>query len=481
MAVTIKLQAIVDAKTSFMITPRPYLRPAVLVVNRENSLNPAPTCESNERFDGSPRLTGVKIMKLFSVLTFGITAIHSLTAADTFRTDINPALLYHQGFSLRPDLSQQDHDYLFSNQWRGRVLDERFGSLIWKYDNSFKLFHRARYAQVPCDWGHDISDGPEALLPGLAKAKSAAQTARLRAMWHLQNGKPDYARDDLLAAFALGRNVSHDRVLISALVQYAIENIVASIVAENAYQLPPETLRQLADGFAAAPPLGLVADCIPVENISFSQYFVRKIEEARAQDEATAVGRVRQVLGNAFNSGEPPAVRGVRFEGSEGAAKADKIIAAAGGTIDGLLRLFREMPPLYEQVERILRLRVAEYEKRMAEFQDMVNKHPNPLVKAFFSLFDNCRKKEFATQITVAMARAGIEYKLRGQEGLQSVLDPCTGAPFDFERFIFEGVDRGFKLKSKYRGRDFDEVLIFVEKPGPLFRTTGKLAGEKVK
>jgi len=416
------------------------------------------------------------------ILAGGTAAVQWVVGANAFRTDINPALLYHQGFSLRPDLAQADHDYLFTNQWRGRVLDERFGDLIWKYDNSFKLFHRARYAQVPCDWGHDISDGPEALLPGLAKAKSAAQTARLRAMWHLQNGKPDDARDDLLAAFALGRNVSQDRVLISALVQYAIENIVASIVAENAYQLPPETLRQLADGFEAAPRQGLVADCIPVENISFSQYFVRKIEEARAQDEATALARVRQVLGNAFNSGgEPPAVRGVRFEGSEGAAKADKIIAAAGGTIDGLLRLFREMPPLYEQVERILRLRPAEYGKRMAEFQDMVNKHPNPLVKEFFSLFDNCRKKEFATQITVAMARAGIEYKLRGNEGLQSVLDPCTGVPFEFERFIFEGEDRGFKLKSKYRGRDFDEVLIFVEKPGPLFGTTGVRAGARVK
>jgi hypothetical protein len=422
-------------------------------------------------------------MKRLWVLVFvsGMAAVHCLIGADVFRTDINPALLYHQGFSLRPDLSQQDHDYLFTNEWRGRILDEGFGSLIWKYDNSFKLFRRARYAQVPCDWGQDLTDGPEALLPGLAKAKAAAQTARLRAMWHLQNGKPDEARDDLLAAFALGRNVSHDRVLISALVQFAIESILASIVAENAYQLPPETLRQLADGFEAAPRQGSVADCVAVENLSFYQYFVRKIEDFRAQDESRALARIREVMGNSFNSGEPPAVRGVRFEGSEGAAKADKIIAASGGTIEGLLRSFREMPPLYEQVERILRLPTAEYEKPMAEFQSMVERHTNPLVKEFFSLFDKCRKKEFAAQITVAMARAGIEYKLRGPEGLQRVLDPCTGVPFDFEPFTFEGVERGFKLKSKYRGRDFDEVLIFVEKPGPLFRTSGLRAGEKVK
>jgi hypothetical protein len=41
----------------------------------------------------------------------------SLPAGETFRTDINPALLYYQGFSLRPELSQQEHDYLFTNEW----------------------------------------------------------------------------------------------------------------------------------------------------------------------------------------------------------------------------------------------------------------------------------------------------------------------------------------------------------------------------
>ena len=411
----------------------------------------------------------------------GAMTLHWEAIASGFRTDINPALLYHQGFSLRPDLEQADHDFLFTNEWRERILDERFGTLIGRYDNSFKLFRRARYAQVPCDWGLDLSDGPEALLPGLAKAKNAAQTARLRTMWHLKNGKPEEAREDLLAAFALGRQVSRDKVLISALVQFAIENMIASIVAENAYQLPAEILRELANGFETAPRQGLVADCIANENVSFPQYFMRRIEEFRAQDESRALARIREVMGNAFNSAEPPAVRGVRFEGSEGAAKADRIIAAGGGTIDGLLALFRDLPPLYEQVERILRLPASEYDKPMSEFQGMVGKHPNPLVKEFLSLFDNCRKKEFATQITMAMARAGIEYKLRGEEGLQSVLDPCTGEPFGVERFMFEGVDRGFKLKSKYRRRDFDEVLIFVEKPGSLFRTSGMRAGEKVK
>src|SRR5262245_48559631 len=114
------------------------------------------------------------------ILAGGALAVQALLGGEMFRTDINPALLYYQGFSLRPELSQQDHDYLFTNEWRGRVLDERFDKLISGFDNSFKLFWRAGKAQPPCDWGLDLTDGPEALLPGLAKAKLAAQTARLR-------------------------------------------------------------------------------------------------------------------------------------------------------------------------------------------------------------------------------------------------------------------------------------------------------------
>src|SRR2546426_12425864 len=114
-------------------------------------------------------------MKRLLALVFvgGAAVVQCLMGDEPFRTDINPALLYYQGFSLRPDLAQSDHDYLFTNEWRGQVLDDRFGKLISSFDNSFKLFNRGRFAQVPCDWGLDLSDGPEALLPGLAKAKNA--------------------------------------------------------------------------------------------------------------------------------------------------------------------------------------------------------------------------------------------------------------------------------------------------------------------
>src|SRR5437016_6229811 len=175
------------------------------------------------------------------------------------RTDINPAMQYYQAFQVAPDLSQADRDYLFTNDWRGQKLPGRFGELVGRYDNEFKLVRQAAQATVPCDWGIDMSPGPATLLPHLARCKGVAQAARLRAMWDLQNGRQEDARDNLLAAFALARNSSRDGTLIAALVQIAMENILCAAVAENYYQFSPEILKQVGEGFDAAPPRGMVA------------------------------------------------------------------------------------------------------------------------------------------------------------------------------------------------------------------------------
>ena len=95
-----------------------------------------------------------------------------------------------------------------------------------------------------------------------------AQAAQLRAVWDLQHGQQDDARDDLLAAFILGRNVGSDPISISALVQDAIEAIVYSTVAENFGEFSPETLKQLVDGFDAAPARHTMAHCMMRKNWS---------------------------------------------------------------------------------------------------------------------------------------------------------------------------------------------------------------------
>jgi len=88
------------------------------------------------------------------------------------------------------------------------------------------------------------------------------------------------------------------------------------------------------------------------------------------------------------------------------------------------------------------------------------------------------RAKELRIQVVLAMVRAAVEYKLHGEQGLQSVKDPCGQGPFALQRFVFQGVDRGFELKSPFDAGGFQQVLIFVEKEGPPFLIDGPHAGQ---
>src|SRR5262249_10357087 len=147
----------------------------------------------------------------------------------------------------------------------------------------------------------------------------------------------------------------------------------------------------------------------------------------------------------------------------------EDVSKAAGGTSEGIIKLAGEVKPLYHQAAAMLALPPNESEAPMTEFYTEVHRSKNPLVAHLFPSVGKCRQEDLAALVTLAMVRAAVEYKLHGEAGLKSISDPCGQGPFGFRRFVFDGVDRGFELKSAYAGRGFEEVLIFVEKDGPLF------------
>jgi len=420
----------------------------------------------------------MKSMKLICLsCLIGMVAAEHIASSAQFRTDINPAMLYYQAFNLTPDLSAAERDYLFADtEWRVQRLPDRVGDLLTRYDNQFKLIRQAARATVQCDWGIDMSAGPDTLLPHLGRVKGIVQAARLRAMWALQHGRQADASEDLLAALALGRNASHDGILISAMVQFASETMICSTIAENFHQFTPESLKELADGFAAAPPRGTVAACIPVEKASFLDWLENKILELQKDNpgnDAKVMTGIAKLVNTAQGSEEGPANRTeVRFS--------EQVAGAAGGTSQGVLKLIHDEAALYQRLEGVLALPLREYENQMHPLLAEIQNTSNPLVKMTFPAFDKCRQKEFAVQAASAMVRAAIEYKLRGDAGFESVVDPCGDGPFGFQQFIFEGADRGFQLKSAYAGRDFPEILIFVEKDGTPFYVYGQKAGQPV-
>jgi hypothetical protein len=412
----------------------------------------------------------MKPLKSICLSALMLTWVAAGVSAEQFRTDINPALQYYQAFLLAPELSKEDRNYLFNTEWRGQKLPERFGELVRQYDNQFKLVREAAQQKTPCDWGIDMTAGPATLLPGLARNKGIASAARLRAAWDLEEGRPAEARDDLLAAFTLARHSSNDGLLISVLVQIAMENIICSAVAENFQRFPPETLMQLADGFDAAPPRSTVAGSVSREKAVFFDWMVGRILELRKQNPEDDRNVMEAIHNSCF-----PEVK----EDRQGEVNPwQRLFTASGGTSDGLLKLIQDAEPVFPRLAGILALPRAQADEELKQFTAEIHRSPNPLVSEAFPGFEKCRPKELAILVELAMVRAAVEFKLHGDQGLQSVIDPCGQGPFAFQRFVFEGVDRGFELKSAYEGRGFQEVMIFVEKEGTPFQVNWKDAGK---
>ena len=227
-------------------------------------------------------------------------------------------------------------------------------------------------------------------------------------------------------------------------------------------------------GFDAAPPRGTMAACIPTEKSSFPDWLLGKILELRKENPGNDA-KVMAGIHELFTGTQGPE------EGQTGQAQPDRweqVAKAAGGTSEGVAKLLRDEEPLYQRLAIIMALPRSEFEAQIKPFYADIIPSANPFAIEMLAPLEGCRAKEFAALVQLAMLRAAVDYKLHGAPGLQSVTDPCGEGPFAFERFVFEGVDRGFKLKSAYAGRRFQEVLIFVEKDGPPFQVMGKNAGQ---
>ena len=404
---------------------------------------------------------------------------------DSLRTDINPALLYYQAFLVVPEpMSNADEEYSWSKAGREQKLPERFGPILAGYDNEFNLVREAAQQKVPCDWGIDLSPGPATPLPHLALVKAVAVASRPRVMWDLQHGDQIGARDDLLAAFVLGRNASRDGTLIGALVQQAVEALECATVAGNFGQFSPETLKQLVDGFDAAPARGTVAAAMMSEKLLGPDWLADKIRKLQRENPGNDTKVMEGIHTDLERCGFDFEFHGERGE-KQDTNVWQRIVIASGGTSDGLLKLVRDLEPLYPRLASIMALPQPEFEVQMQKFDAEIQKSQNPLVPVIFPnpllSVGGPRRREFRSQAWLAMVRAAVEYKLHGESGLKSVMDPFGNGPFAFQRFMFEGVDRGFELKSAYTGLGSPYALIFVEKEGPPFNTDGPHIGQAVK
>jgi len=122
------------------------------------------------------------MIKPFIAITILAAPLLSAGAETNFRKDINPALLYFQAFKSAPSWPSEEQHELFGSSggaWPDQPFSERAIEKLNGFSASFKLLHSARFSVVPCEWGYDLTEGPQVHLPGLAPAKQFTQVSQV--------------------------------------------------------------------------------------------------------------------------------------------------------------------------------------------------------------------------------------------------------------------------------------------------------------
>lgn len=248
-----------------------------------------------------------------------------------------------------------------------------------------------------CDWGLTAMS---ARLPGLGGMRSISNFSLAHARWAGSQKQTDQAVADLVANLALARNVSKDGLLVSNLVEVAIESQAIDQLAFLLMQMSPDQLRQLSGRLDALPPFTTGKQMMDAE-FAFAQ------DSIRSQ-----------------NAG---------------------VIAVA--MVDGLKDFYGKLGAVIDQ-------------QTPAEFTSTVNaeiaKIPlNTFAKIQGPSFARGREAMAALQAKRAMVRLAIDIRLNGESAVASSKDPFGNGPF-----VYAKSADGFQISSALTRNGSPVVLI---------------------
>jgi hypothetical protein len=194
-------------------------------------------------------------MKLALILTTAsVLFLSAVRAEDTTFPPINPALLYWQAAALRPALSDAQatelRDIASGKQPADPEKHKASGG-----DSVAEILRRAAASPAPCDWGLLTEAGPTTPLPHLSKVRELADLAIVEAEVALAQGNVAKGIDWLMTAHRIARHSGAGGILISFLVQSAIETKVLNAAGRHSLGWDEATRRDYAQRMKALPPL----------------------------------------------------------------------------------------------------------------------------------------------------------------------------------------------------------------------------------
>lgn len=345
------------------------------------------------------------------------TAPASATSTDPLAA--NAALFYWRSFVLLPNLNETQEKALDAALKDGPA-DEQTAEVVRLSEPVLRELHRAT-RQPRCVWGTPTEDGIFTLLPHAGKARMAAKLAVARAHWNFLHGKPAEGVDDLIAAMTLARRIGGEKILITLLVDYAIESQAEQVAAVDLPRMGPAELKQFAAKLDQLPRAITMREAILEDKRMFLGSALREL--------ASPGGKER--LLNAFDNPNDPTLK-VFKELSQEQLR------------EGLLGL----EPVYEKVAAMTELSPSEIKNA----EERLRADPNlkgparTLAQLLLPPIMPATQNEAIFRLRLALLKAAIAVQEQGPEALSR---PANQDPFTKTPFAYEKTGGGFRLESK--------------------------------
>jgi len=199
-------------------------------------------------------------MKTILILTtLAALLLPALRADDTKHPPINPALLYWQAAAMLPKLSDVQAKEL-AEMAAGKEPTDSAKIEALSLGSASRVLRKAAASSAMCDWGLMKEDGPATVLPHLAKIRELATIAIVEGEVSLAQGRTSEGLDWFLTAHRIARHSGAGELLISFLVQTAIEATVLNAASRHCLDWDEATRHGYAEKLKALPPLHSAQD-----------------------------------------------------------------------------------------------------------------------------------------------------------------------------------------------------------------------------
>jgi hypothetical protein len=368
----------------------------------------------------------------------------------------NAAVIYWQAFAAMPTLEgEQKTKYESAIKTTIEPATDDLRPIVARFDTALRELHRAR-AVTACDWNLDDDAGPELLLPHLQKARDLSRAALLRARLRFAAGAADEAVADVVAVLKMARDCGVSPVLISLLVDIAMENMATEVLAANLPQLTPQQLDGLTAALKSLPTTPSLEDCIRFEGRLFGDWIERLLNtEAAKVNDPKAGGQVLEAMFQRLQVGGGS----TDANDAEAAQRSELLESAAVADVRESLRLLRAD---YAELTKIAALPPAERRDRWAEFDAKLaaSRKSTQREDALRALSHLClpaiakvASREDQLQVRRQLLLLAIQVQRHGPDAVRTATVPGHG-PVEYHK-----TDADFELRCQPASADKPDVF----------------------